>query len=217
MLAGWNGRRSAALLVLALAVGPGAGAPAAADTYSCNDANGRPLMANSPPDGCAGVICQVKPNGARSCLSPPETDEQREAREIREEKDRKCQKKMLDKVLEGYRFLEKYSKRESIEHERDQAIAAQQQAIRKSRQRLELLESRQARLQAEAEFYGPAHPMPDELRANREANGKLLEEQAALVSRYEEEMRQIIERYDGMADRRARLLRHEVEPANCDK
>ena len=206
----------ATLLYLGVAFFFGAEFPAYANTFSCTDSKGNTPFGSSPPEGCVGDICETQPNGVRKCTPPPETPEQRSKREAEEKKRLDCAKKIRDRLLDDFRFLDRYPRREDIDEERYREIVKQQKSIQDAKERRDLLREKAARLEKEAEFYGPKHPMPDELRADIDSNRKVLDAQEALVSTYEKEMNELNQRYDKMVKRREELLRGHHEPVHCD-
>jgi hypothetical protein len=210
-------QRFATLLYFVVAVLFAAEVPANTSTFSCKDSNGKPLLGSSPPEGCVGEICETQPNGARECRPPPETPEQRKKREDKEKKKRDCEKKFRDTQLDAYGFLDKYQRREDIEVERDREIVKQLERINDAKQRRDWLRDRVASLERDAEFYGPKHPMPEELSANLSFNRQLLGKQEALVSTSENEMTELNKKYDRMVKRREDLLQRGVEPVSCDE
>jgi len=210
-------RRFATLLYFGVAFLFAAELPANANTFfSCKDLKGKLLFGSSTPEGCVGEICETQPNGVRKCLPPPETPEQRSKREAKEKKRRDCEKKARDSLLDDFGFLDRYPRRENIEVERDREIAKQRKRIRDANERRDLLRDKEARLEKEAEFYGPKHPMPDELRADIDSNRKVLDAQEALVLTYEKEMNELNETYDKMAKRREEILLDHVGPVHCE-
>ena len=209
-------QRFATLFCLAVAASSAAEVPTNANTFSCKDSNGKPLLGSSPPSGCVGEICETQPNGARECRPPPETAEQRAKREAEEKKKRDCEKKFRDTQLDAFGFLDRYQRREDIEDERDREIVKQQEKIEVAKQRRDSLRDKVASLERDAEFYGPKHPMPDELSADLNFNRNLLDKQETLVSTFENEMTELNQKYDRMVKRREDLLRRGVEPVSCD-
>jgi len=209
-------QRFATLLYFGVAFLFAAELPANANTFSCEDSKGKALFGSSPPEGCVGEICETQPNGVRTCRPPPETPEQRNKREAEEKKRHECEKKIHDSLLDEFRFLDRYPRLEDIEVERDREIVKQQKRSREAKEGRDLLLERAARLEKEAEFYGPKYPMPDELRANIDSNRKVLDAQEALVSTYEKEMNELNKKYDQMVKRREELLRGHHERVPCD-
>ena len=209
-------QRSVTLFCLAFALLSADGAPVTANTFSCKDSSGKFLSGSSPPDGCVGEICEAKPNGAEECRGPPETDEQRSEREAKEKKERDCRKKIRDGLLDAYAFLDRYPRSEDFEDERDREIVKTLRRIEEAKQRRDAQRHKVAELEKKAEFYGPKHPMPDELRADIDFNRKLLGDEKIGVSQSEKEMIQLNEKYDRMLKRREYLLQHGVEPVSCD-
>ena len=131
-------------------------------------------------------------------------------------KERDCKKKIRDGLLDAYAFLVRYPRSEDIEDERDREIVKTLRRIEEAKQRRETQQHKVVELEKNAEFYGPKHPMPDELRADIDFNRKLLGDEETDVSDFEKEMIQLNEKYDRMVKRREYLLRHGVEPVPCD-
>jgi hypothetical protein len=199
-------RRSMAIAVFALTSG------ANADWYSCKDPR---YGGDSPPAECRGEICVTKQNGARTCTRPPETPDQRKEREEQEKRQRGCEKKARDIILDDSRFSRKYETEEDIEKERDRFIAEHQRLIDDAKRHLDDGKAKRAKLAEEAKFY-EHHPMPDNLERDIENNRQMLELQEHAATSALNEMRQMNEKYDAMRKRREDLIQNRSRTERCD-
>ncbi|HYB50876.1 MAG TPA: hypothetical protein VED47_07205, partial [Burkholderiaceae bacterium] len=188
---------------------------ASANVFACKNAKGEELSGGEPPQGCAGEICEIWPNGKKECGSPRKTAEQKQKREDEEKALRDCLKKRHDAFAQAEAFLDRYPKEEVIERERDTAVAGQEQRIGVAKQRLAASKARLARLEKEAEFYGTKHPMPEELQRNADSARELVARQDRDLAGFVEEMQQINDKYDAMVARRRDLLKRGLVTVVC--
>jgi|SRR5450631_379193 len=183
-----------------------------ANSYSCRDAAGSPLLQSST-DGCASDICEIKDSGAKIC---EETKEQRKERETAENLDADCRAKRREGMLKDFGFLDKFPKREDIDIKRDKALANNNQYLIAAKGRRDAIREKLARFRTEAEFYGPNHPIPGELKADIEFNAKRLVELEADVTNAEAATKQINSDSDGLLKRYDKLMKHEFDPVPCE-
>lgn len=212
MVAAWS--RVLAIFLLAAS----AGAADAQTVYTCRDANGRVLNEQFLPDQCVGEVCAINPLlGARSCWPAREADAEKKRRDAAAKRQRECSELARRRVREDLAFLERYASDEAIESERDRALGELQRRRGEATRQLDALKARQKRLDSEAEFYGPKHPMPKPLRDDIDSIRRLIDAQEAVAASLVKEIKQTNEKFDELRKRRHDLVEKGSTPMRCEE
>ena len=132
--------------------------------------------------------CVTKPNGAKECA---ETKEERLKREEDEKRDKECQEKRHRSMLQEWALLDKFSKRKDIDDQRDRELSKNAQALNEANRAQDSTRVTLQRLNLEADFYRPKHPMPSELSADIAFKTQRLDDLAAEIAQLRAETNRI--------------------------
>lgn len=172
-------------------------APSASGYYSCRDAGGRLITSDRPIIECLNREQRVhnSDGSVRRIIEAPLTAEQKrqrdeEARRRAEDQVRADERRRRDQIL-----LSSYSSLDSLDRAQQRALTEPQSGIAKSQARLEQLRKEQAALISETEFY-KGRKLPGDLERKIQDNEFARRYEADLITRRNEEIRQINERFD---------------------
>ena len=112
--------------------------------------------------------------------------------------------------------MDKFTKREDIDNQRDRELAANAQDLRQLREARDGTRKSLQKLNVEAGFYRPKHPIPSELSAEITMTTGRLAGLEADITKAESKTTQINQHYDGLLNHYDRFLKHEFEPVPCD-
>ena len=202
-------RAARPLLAAALAALPAA---AWCDLYVCT-VGGRTLTADQPPNECQNARIRVlNPDGSvKRVIEPPETPEQKKAREQEEKQRREREKQAQEQMRKDRALLETYASEDEIETSRDRTLAQRAALIERANQQLKEFKMDRKRLEDEKEFY-VNRPMPDKLKRALDDNTALQAQQLQAIEDIRADMRRINERYDAELQRFRELVMRGATP-----
>ncbi len=202
-------RAARALLGAALAALP---AVAWCDLYVCT-VGGRTLTSDQPPNECQNVRIRVlNPDGSvKRVIEPPETPEQKKAREQEEKQRRERERQAQEQMRKDRALLETYASEDEIETSRDRTLAQRAALIERANQQLKEFKMDRKRLEDEKEFY-VNRPMPDKLKRALDDNATLQAQQLQAIEDIRADMRRINERYDAELQRFRELVMRGATP-----
>lgn len=193
-------RRMAAIVAMLFA-------PAAGATYKCVDEQGRTLIGETPPEGCARVMMyEMSQSGTvLRRIEPTPTPEQAKAREEENRLRREAEKRAADLQRRDRALLATFASEKEFDVARERNLEPLAGRIRTAQQRIKEIDQRLAKLAESEEFYksghakgksGAATEVPQYIVAERE---RFVKEKQTLVSSIvasEKEMAAQRERFD---------------------
>jgi len=195
---GRRGRALAAAMAFAFA-STWAGSTAWAQTllYVCTDSAGHSFSEAYPPPECKNRDVRVlNPDGSLKKVIPaPLTREQRKARDVEEEKQRKEQEEERKQADRDRSLLETYASVEEIEEARKRALGRPRLQIERADQKTVQLQRERKRLDDEAEFYAKRE-RPLKLKEAFDTNDALMKQQDKSRSDASQEIERINEHYN---------------------
>jgi hypothetical protein len=205
-------KRSAAVLLVALALPAGVGAqlpPAGAASgaiYSCVDDRGRRLTADRPIAECSAKEQRVlNRDGSLKNVHPPTlTAEERAEVEARDRRAAEARAAQVENVRRDRNLLQRYKSEDSHRRAREAALDTVRAAMRGTEMRLADLARERKPLLEEAEFY-KGRALPAKLRTALDANDASVDAQRAASQNQALELERISRLYDAELDRLRRL------------
>ena len=193
-------RRMAAIVVLLFA-------PAAGAAFKCVDEQGRTLIGETPPDGCARVMMYETSRSGNVLrrIEPTPTPEQAKVREEQNRVRREAERRAADQERHDKALLATFASEKEFDVARDRNIEPLTGRIHSSRERIKEIDLRLVKLDENEEFYksgkaksktGGEVEVPQYLLAERERH---LKERQSLVSSIAASEKEIVaqrERFD---------------------
>ena len=174
---------------------------------NCVAPDGRTVYGDNADQCKSAPIRKLDRDGTPKDLIPaPPTEQQRKAKEEREEKQAKCRERNQKQYQKDSALLERYPREDDLQEARYLALAAPLKQINEANERLKKFIASGRNLAQQAAFFGPAHRMPDDLRKGRDLNRELERIEFRSIASAAHDILRINEDYDADLKRYRELV-----------
>jgi hypothetical protein len=164
---------------------------------TCITPDGRRFYSDNA-DECKNAETRgLNPDGSQKSLTPaPPTPEQERAKDENDRKQAECRERNRKQYQEEVALLDRYKSEDQIQEERYHALGGQLRLASQASERLKTMIAKGKDLAEQAKFFEPPHPMPADLKSNRDLNRTLEQNEFLIISGAALDIRRINDHYD---------------------